>query len=85
MSRRQVAVDSGNRIKEFKKHLIKEYAKLDELAPGQQDRLSEEEKRDLAAEELEMLAQDDKQTRYYFYALPRKKTAWLRSNNWLMN
>lgn len=59
-----------DRIGEFKKQIITDYAHIDALIKGQA--LSEAEQVRLAAEELEYCA-ENKRTRYYLYSFPKQK------------
>ena len=57
-------------VSEFKRQIIEDFARLDELAVGQVQGFSEGDKLALAADELEFCAKDG-QTRYYFYHAPK--------------
>lgn len=60
--------DIAGRIADFKKQIINDFASIDELVTGQS--LTEQEKIDLAADELEVCS-EEKKTRFYLYSLPK--------------
>jgi V8-like Glu-specific endopeptidase len=63
-------IGSDNWVTDFKRQIIEDFARLDELAVGQDQQLSPHEKLALAVDELEYCV-EDKRTYYYLYRAPK--------------